>query len=321
MNSSDRISIVVPTYISSEVNVKYFYEAMNSLLAQSEDNWDCYVVNDCSDEILFKRAISPFELDRRFHIINNEIQQGPGISRNIGIDQADQNGSSIIIFLDADDIAVKDRVKNVRTAFSLNPECDVVYGRFSVIDEFSEPVLEEKLSFSIREIIKANNYKRVSGSCCWMEMATLTGYCNLTSATAVRTKFAKEIPFPTGQVSEDYKTWMAYAVSGTFYFDDKLYCRYRIPQSVSGSATREREGVDSFYKKKMELDKAAFDNAYSIAFGDPEDRGLLYECLLVRHYMKSFETVYGEGYVDFSKEALFAVKDLVQGMLDDLNAE
>ena len=309
---------IVPCYLKDSEGVRYLHESLSSLKAQKDQDWVCVVINDNPSGDIFESAINAYTQDSRFYVITNPQNMGPGICRNKGVQFSHEMGIDLVIFQDADDVAASDRLSYVVDSFQSNLDVDVVYGRFNVIDENSHPVADSALSFSIREIIGANKDGRVTGFRPWKEMATLTGYCNLTSATAVRTSFALRYPFPIGQVSEDYKTWLAYATGGAFYFDGRIHCSYRIPQGVQGSATREREGPKEFYSKKMVYDKIAFDRAVELAMGENWLITNEYKALLARHYMKSFETVYGEGFIDYSKEAIVSAVEVLQEILRDL---
>jgi glycosyltransferase involved in cell wall biosynthesis len=86
------ISIIIPFYNRFNV-VKY---AINSIINQTYQNWELILVDDFSDEI-YELEIQ----DDRIKLFRNEVNLGPGASRQIGIQKSK---GDFICFLDSDDI-------------------------------------------------------------------------------------------------------------------------------------------------------------------------------------------------------------------------
>ena len=90
------ISVIIPVF-EAEKSIDYF---IASLKAQTLDGLEFIFVNDCGKDGSMD-AIKKFkEEDPRVIIINNEINSGPGVSRNNGIDVA---RGEYLSFLDPDD--------------------------------------------------------------------------------------------------------------------------------------------------------------------------------------------------------------------------
>ena len=68
----------------------------------------------------------------------------------------------------------------------------------------------------------------------------------------------------------------------------------------------------------MRQDKFALDYAAVLARGAGWLNTLEYKALLVRHYMKSFETVYGEGFMDYSKSSLISATEVIKEILCEI---
>ena len=89
------VSFVVPVHNA----VLTLPRCLNSLLAQTEKDWEAICVNDasddCSREVLQKFAAR----DARFKILN-QADCGPGTARNLGISHAK---GEYLAFVDADD--------------------------------------------------------------------------------------------------------------------------------------------------------------------------------------------------------------------------
>lgn len=93
-NNNGLISIIVPMYNASS----FLDRCIGSLINQSYKNIEIILINDGStDDSL--RICQSYEYDKRIKIIN-KINEGVGVARNIGLDNAK---GDYIIFVDADD--------------------------------------------------------------------------------------------------------------------------------------------------------------------------------------------------------------------------
>ena len=146
------ISVVMPVYNAE----KYLDEAITSLLIQSYENFEILAINDGSTdssvEILKKYA----SIDTRVKIIS---QKNKGIVAvlNRGIDEAK---GEYIARMDADDVSFPNRFKDQIETFQNNPDADLVYGDFEVIDEQSRFMYREltpPLNEDIQEALFVRN--------------------------------------------------------------------------------------------------------------------------------------------------------------------
>lgn len=90
-----KVSIVTPTYNSSE----YIEKTINSILAQTHQNFEIIVVDDCSTDNTV--ALVQKCYDNRIIILQNEKNMGAAYSRNQAIATA---SGDYIAFLDGDDV-------------------------------------------------------------------------------------------------------------------------------------------------------------------------------------------------------------------------
>jgi glycosyltransferase involved in cell wall biosynthesis len=137
-NSDDPlITVVIPTYN----RFRYLREAIDSVIAQSYDRWQLFVVDDGStDETI---SMPQQYSDERIHFAF--LEHGGNIARlrNYGA----MNGrGEWVIFLDSDDCWPKDRLElqlrqlqNTRRRWS--------YGRYILMDEQGHEWVEEKNKF------------------------------------------------------------------------------------------------------------------------------------------------------------------------------
>lgn len=98
MKNFPLVSVIMPAYNAAE----YIEATLDSLLAQTFDDWELLVVNDCSTDNTVALVNAYKEKDSRIHLVDLKKNMGaPAGPRNIGVKKALGNW---IAFLDADDI-------------------------------------------------------------------------------------------------------------------------------------------------------------------------------------------------------------------------
>lgn len=95
MNSAILISVIVPCYNQG----RFLPEALNSLLAQTYSNWECFIINDGSTDNTETVALQYAKIDPRFRYIK-KTNGGVSSARNEGLKYIT---GDYIKFLDADD--------------------------------------------------------------------------------------------------------------------------------------------------------------------------------------------------------------------------
>ncbi len=126
-----KLSFVLPTFN----RVEWVGECIQSLLDQTEPDFELIVVDDASTdgtgEFLDSWAIK----DKRVKVIHNQTNLGGGRSRNIGSDAAT---SDIIAVCDDDDVYPNDRAESVLRWFKENPKSELVNFPYVRIGFFQE---------------------------------------------------------------------------------------------------------------------------------------------------------------------------------------
>ena len=84
------VSIIIPT----QNRPGLISQAINSVLDQTYKNWELFIVNDSTEEILLNQS------DPRIHLVENQLLPGANGARNTGINLSSGN---YIAFLDDDD--------------------------------------------------------------------------------------------------------------------------------------------------------------------------------------------------------------------------
>jgi glycosyltransferase involved in cell wall biosynthesis len=97
-----KISVVMPSYNAA----KYIQEAINSVITQTEEDWELIIVDNNSTD--GTRQIIEAYTDPRITIETVDNQGVIGLSRNVGISKAK---GEFLAFLDADDAWFPDKLK------------------------------------------------------------------------------------------------------------------------------------------------------------------------------------------------------------------
>ncbi len=124
------ISVLMGTYRTS---ISFLEEAVNSILHQTYHNIEFVIVNDGSDdekEIAYLEHISL--ADRRVKVITNEQNMGLTKSLNVGLKQCH---GKYIARMDADDIAMSDRLERQLQYMEAHPEVALVGSEIIVFGE------------------------------------------------------------------------------------------------------------------------------------------------------------------------------------------
>lgn len=115
----EKVSIIVPCYKQAQ----YLSDALDSVLAQTYQDWECIVVNDGSTDNV-DEIIKPYmEQDARIKYIKQE-NQGVAVARNNGIQNAD---GKYILPLDADDKLAPSFVEKAVLYIESHDKCKLVY--------------------------------------------------------------------------------------------------------------------------------------------------------------------------------------------------
>ena len=91
------ISIITPAYNCE----KYLNEAVDSVLAQTLQDWEMLIIDDCSSDSTYRCMQKLAQKDSRIKIFRNKYNAGAAATRNYGIREAK---GQWIAFLDSDDL-------------------------------------------------------------------------------------------------------------------------------------------------------------------------------------------------------------------------
>lgn len=133
------ISVIVPCFNQAQ----YLHEALDSLINQSFQCWECIIVNDGSPDNTEDVALKYCKKDSRFQYLKKE-NGGLSSARNSGIKIAK---GELILPLDADDIIGSAYLEKAVAVFSENRDVSVVYCEAKKIGIVNENWILPKYSF------------------------------------------------------------------------------------------------------------------------------------------------------------------------------
>ena len=124
------VSIIMPSYNTAQ----YIGESIKSVQAQTYENWELIIVDDCSTDNT-DTAVEPFLSDERIRYLKNSRNSGAAVSRNYALREAK---GKWIAFLDSDDLWLPDKLEK-QINFMLENGYHFSYTNYIEIDENSIP--------------------------------------------------------------------------------------------------------------------------------------------------------------------------------------
>ena len=177
------VSIVMPAYNAA----KTIRESIASVIAQTYEDWELIVIDDCSTDNTPELVRNIAANDSRIRLLINEHNLGAASTRNIGIIEAQ---SDRIAFLDSDDLWHKDKLEK-HLQFITETGAEISYTGTAYINEagqISKYTLPAKREFTYKDLLRRNIM-----SC---------------SSVIVRRDIMIATPFAQGFIHEDYVVWM-----------------------------------------------------------------------------------------------------------------
>lgn len=123
-----RTTIIVPAYNLE----KYLPDTIQSVIDQTDDSWECIIVDDASPDKCGEIADAVAAKDKRFRVIHNETNQYLAEARNIAIREA---RGRYILPVDADDKLHPRAVEVLSEALDADKTLHVAYGNVLFTDE------------------------------------------------------------------------------------------------------------------------------------------------------------------------------------------
>lgn len=146
------VSVIIPTYNRA----KTLPRAVKSVLAQTYQNFELIVIDDCSQDNT-DETLEQFD-DNRIKYIRHSHNKGGGAARNTGIACAI---GKYIAFLDSDDVWLKEKVEEQIKFFKKLPgEYGVIYTGFNIINSMGYKIktVSPELRGDVLNLLLTRNY-------------------------------------------------------------------------------------------------------------------------------------------------------------------
>jgi glycosyltransferase involved in cell wall biosynthesis len=213
------VSVIMPAYNSEQ----YIAESIQSVLAQTYENWELLVVDDGSTDntgdIVNRFATTEFRIKYIFQQNGRQAK-----ARNTGIEKS---SGTLIAFLDSDDLWLPDKLeRQVTTLVEMN--ADVVYSNGTII--YEPGAAPGATEFPIVS-------GRVEGAKMF-DLLLLQNRIPVQSVLLGRDIFKKAGPFDecvAYHACEDYELWLKLAVHGAMFYgiNEKLIKYRRHPTATT----------------------------------------------------------------------------------------
>lgn len=174
------IAVIIPCYNSE----RYIAETINSVRAQTYDNWECVVVDDGSTDNSAKIVDELVKDDDRFVVIHTE-NRGVALARNFGISITD---APYILPLDADDRLMPIALERFAEFWSKNPTASLIVPRIKRFGEGLADVIQDRQ---------------------WYGYLYLTAACTPTNSSSFRRSDWKRVGgYRENTMYEDWEFWL-----------------------------------------------------------------------------------------------------------------
>lgn len=154
------VTVIMPAYNAA----RYIAQSIDSVLAQTYQDWELLVINDCSTDATNEIVLGYIERDakKRIHLLNNKKNSGVSETRNAGIKKAK---GRYIAFLDSDDIWLPEKLALQVPLLSQDDKCICSHGSYIRItpdDEVLGKVLVRK-NATYSSLLRSNSIGNLTG--------------------------------------------------------------------------------------------------------------------------------------------------------------
>jgi glycosyltransferase involved in cell wall biosynthesis len=227
-NTLPKISVIMPVYNGEQ----FIEQAIDSLLAQTFQDWELVVVDDGSTDStpqILKRYVDP-----RIVVIRQE-NGGEACARNTGLDHM---RGEYMAFLDADDIYFPNALEDLSSFLDSNPNYGVVFSDGYIFDQNDNQMMrltEVRPGIFTGDIL---NPLVITPSVITVPVCTMSRISNVR-------KYGLYFDEKNNLIGTDWDFWIRLAVHVQFGYLDRLTCKYRIHTTnltrVTGSEKRRKD--------------------------------------------------------------------------------
>lgn len=195
------VSIIMPSYNTG----RFIPETIRSVLAQTYEQWELIIVDDCSADNT-DEAVSAFLSDERIRYLKNDKNAGAAVSRNRALKEAK---GKWVAFLDSDDLWYPEKLeKQIR--FMEEHNCHFSYTAYEEIAESGAPL--GAVVYGPKRISRLGMF-----SYCWP--GCLTVMYDREKVGLIQIEDIKK--------NNDYAMWLQVCQKAECLFFDEICAKYR----------------------------------------------------------------------------------------------
>ncbi len=256
-----RITVIVPCY-----NYGYLLgETLDSVLCQTDTDWECIVVDDGSTDNTQDVVASYVRKDERFKYV---YQKNCGLSaaRNTGIRNST---GEFLQFLDSDDLIENRKIESQVQFLHEHPEVDIVFGEMRYFSS-DKP---EKLFYSI-EGKNSPITKKVSGRGNDILLRLLVDNIMVVNAPILRKRVVESVGYFDENLKalEDWEYWLRCALKDIFFsYHDSLESLALVRFHQDSMSRNEQLMLSTNIKIRRQLKSQINDSTLSLL----NDRGIV----------------------------------------------
>lgn len=127
------VSVIIPAYNAR----KYIHRSVNSILAQTYDDLEIFIVDDYSTDGTLDYTSELFSDNEKIFFLRNERRKGPSGARNTGLLRAK---GEYFAFLDADDSWCPCHLEKGIGTLAGNKDIDALFFDFNIVDDVTGKV-------------------------------------------------------------------------------------------------------------------------------------------------------------------------------------
>ena len=195
------VSIIMPSYNTAQ----FIEETIASVLAQTYENWELIIVDDCSNDNT-DEVVGRYLDDRRIRYLKNKKNSGAAVSRNLALREAK---GKWIAFLDSDDLWKPQKLEK-QIAFMVQNGYHFSYTTYEIINEQS--ALQGVIVSGPKKITKNGMYRY-----CWPGCLTVM----------YDAEYAGLIQIDDIKKNNDYAMWLKVCKKAKCYLLDENLAQYR----------------------------------------------------------------------------------------------
>jgi glycosyltransferase involved in cell wall biosynthesis len=204
------VSVIIPNYNCE----KFINQTIDSVIAQTFDNWEMIIVDDCSADNSVSIIEKYANNEKCIKLIKLDKNSGVSNARNIGLQNAKGN---YIAFLDSDDYWDKNKLQE-QISFMKDQNIPLSYTSYIKIDEKGEKIGEIKAPESV-------DYKKM-----------LKSNFIACSSSMVKKEAIGDLTFPSLKLRQDHAFWLSILKKGYIAYGlNKPLLFYRVRSNSASS--------------------------------------------------------------------------------------